>query len=258
MEENVLNQDDITVNKVIKAEDIAKMTGTGSSTIRKYCLALEKFGYVFKKENNLMRVFEKRDVEALERLIMLRKRSGISVDNAASIVANSIDNDGTLLPMQELNLDAGKGALEKKMFLDFQEQIESTLALMQQAVEMKMGEETRALKNEVILMRESLEKKLLESEPKKDDSFDPDLLQEFSNTQVENQQKLLQENEQMKKEIADMKKQTVETNRLLSELLKEKEIKESVMKEQQILNTEEKEAEKPEARGFFKKLFGSR
>lgn len=66
--------------------DIAEMLGVEAVTVRKYALALEKFGYIVERDAGDRRVYSERDAMAFQQLKALRERSGMSVDNAATVI----------------------------------------------------------------------------------------------------------------------------------------------------------------------------
>nr|WP_231347714.1 DUF3967 domain-containing protein [Bacillus mycoides] len=55
-------------------EEVAKNLGIGSSTLRKYCFALEEAGYSFKRGNNNSRIFYHNDVAIIEHIKTLVER----------------------------------------------------------------------------------------------------------------------------------------------------------------------------------------
>lgn len=83
------------------SRDIANMLGIGTSTLRKYCLLLEEKGYVFLRDDNGRRAFTEHDAVALRKLRDLTDNRGMSLDNAAMIVKETMnrgnDDDGKTL-----------------------------------------------------------------------------------------------------------------------------------------------------------------
>lgn len=89
--------------------DIADMLGVEAVTVRKYALALEKYGFSVYRSDGKNRSFSEQDVMAFRQLMTLRERSGVNVETAAQIVASKhkgvtvdsvsiVHNDGEALP----------------------------------------------------------------------------------------------------------------------------------------------------------------
>lgn len=70
-----------------KTKDIAAFLGVESVTVRKYCGALEKHGYIVFKEGNGQRKYSDEDATVLQELKALCERSGMTVDTASEVVA---------------------------------------------------------------------------------------------------------------------------------------------------------------------------
>lgn len=73
------------IPKELKSNDIARTFGIAESTVRKYAQALEKSGYVFRKNENNTRVFSDTDELVFRDLIQARKEAGVSLDMAAFV-----------------------------------------------------------------------------------------------------------------------------------------------------------------------------
>ncbi|PFS01283.1 hypothetical protein COK55_30695 [Bacillus cereus] len=69
--------------------EVAKNLGIGSSTLRKYCLALEEAGYSFERGNNNSRIFYHNDVATIERLVAMRKKN-LRLDQAIYLAMTSV------------------------------------------------------------------------------------------------------------------------------------------------------------------------
>jgi DNA-binding transcriptional MerR regulator len=89
MKNQAMNIDE---HKVLKTNDIAKNLGIAESTVRKYCKEMEKAGYSFRKDETGARVYLENDQTAIFNLINLRKKSGVSLNMAADIVATRSEN----------------------------------------------------------------------------------------------------------------------------------------------------------------------
>ncbi|PGB03784.1 DUF3967 domain-containing protein [Bacillus toyonensis] len=70
--------------------EVAKNLRIGLSTLRKYCLALEKAGYSFERGNNNSRIFYHNDVATIERLIVVMKKNNLTLDQAINLAMTSV------------------------------------------------------------------------------------------------------------------------------------------------------------------------
>lgn len=70
--------------------EVAKKLEIGSSTLRKYCLALEEAGYPFERGNNNSRVFYHNDVATIERLIVAMRKKNLRLDQAVNLAMTSV------------------------------------------------------------------------------------------------------------------------------------------------------------------------
>ncbi len=73
--------------------EVAKNLGIASSTLRKYCLALEEAGYPFERGNNNSRVFFHKDVATIERLIAAMNKKSITLEKAVNLVISSVEEN---------------------------------------------------------------------------------------------------------------------------------------------------------------------
>lgn len=98
------------VEKAYSTKEISLTLDIGESTLRKWCLALEKQGYKFIKNDREQRLFVDRDLVTLRHFYTLVKDHNMQLDNASMVVvdrfgkgafepgtgvvhANSVDND---------------------------------------------------------------------------------------------------------------------------------------------------------------------
>jgi DNA-binding transcriptional MerR regulator len=72
------------------AREVAENLGISESTLRKYCLILEKAGYKFLRGDNNRRAFRKKDVEILRRFKALADQ-GKKLDEAAVTLVDTLD-----------------------------------------------------------------------------------------------------------------------------------------------------------------------
>ncbi|MFT4139822.1 MAG: DUF3967 domain-containing protein [Bacillus sp. (in: firmicutes)] len=70
--------------------EVAKNLGIGSSTLRKYCLALEEAGYPFERGNNNSRIFYHTDVVTIERLVTVMNKKSVTLEQAVNLAMVSV------------------------------------------------------------------------------------------------------------------------------------------------------------------------
>ncbi|KZD51622.1 DUF3967 domain-containing protein [Bacillus cereus] len=73
--------------------EVAKNLGIGSSTLRKYCLALEEAGYPFERGNNNSRIFYHKDVATIERLVTAMNKKNVTLEQAINLVMTSTEEN---------------------------------------------------------------------------------------------------------------------------------------------------------------------
>jgi len=73
--------------------EVAKNLGIGSSTLRKYCLALEEAGYPFERGNNNSRIFYHTDVATIERLITAMNKKNVTLEQAINMAIASVEEN---------------------------------------------------------------------------------------------------------------------------------------------------------------------
>ena len=73
--------------------EVAKNLGIGSSTLRKYCLALEEAGYPFERGNNNSRIFYHTDVATIERLVTAMNKKNVTLEQAINLAMASAEEN---------------------------------------------------------------------------------------------------------------------------------------------------------------------
>ncbi|HFK1724237.1 TPA: DUF3967 domain-containing protein [Bacillus cereus] len=73
--------------------EVAKNLGIGSSTLRKYCLALEEAGYPFERGNNNSRIFYHTDVATIERLVTAMNKKNVTLEQAINLAMTSVEEN---------------------------------------------------------------------------------------------------------------------------------------------------------------------
>ncbi|MBE3102629.1 MAG: hypothetical protein IMZ40_00100 [Bacilli bacterium] len=138
--------------KIFKTTDMSRNLGIAESTVRKYCQELEKAGYQFRRDQTGSRAYRSDDEQALFDLIRLRKQSGISLEMAANVVMTRIDDTGdtrSVKPLSEQVFNVSKERIEKRMLIEFQNQMIKEISHIKEAVESKMIEENQSMKKEI-------------------------------------------------------------------------------------------------------------
>ncbi|RBW67286.1 DUF3967 domain-containing protein [Bacillus taeanensis] len=109
-----------TTEKAYTTKDIALMIDIAEPTVRKYAQTLEKAGYQFIKGENGNRIFIENDAMVIRHLKELRKKTNISVEQAANVVVSKHEKkpiQGVSLPdiPQNPQYDERYEQLEKKI-----------------------------------------------------------------------------------------------------------------------------------------------
>lgn len=73
------------------SKDIADLLGIGTSTLRKWCLQLEKDGYTFLRDEHDRRAYTEHDVIALRFFQELSKDKGLTLENASIAVVSKFN-----------------------------------------------------------------------------------------------------------------------------------------------------------------------
>ncbi|KZO00622.1 DUF3967 domain-containing protein [Pseudobacillus badius] len=74
--------------KAYTTKEISLTLDIGSSTLRKWCLALEEKGYQFARTDNQRRLFVEKDLVALRYFQKLVQGENFSLENAAKVIAS--------------------------------------------------------------------------------------------------------------------------------------------------------------------------
>jgi DNA-binding transcriptional MerR regulator len=97
------------------AKEVAETLGISESTLRKYCLILEKAGYKFLRGDNNRRAFRKRDVEVLKQFKTLADQ-GKKLDEAAVTLVATLDQQEEETAVSVVSLaDTNKTMLMEKV-----------------------------------------------------------------------------------------------------------------------------------------------
>ncbi|MED3729428.1 DUF3967 domain-containing protein [Priestia filamentosa] len=73
--------------------EVASTLKIGSSTLRKYSLALEEQGYIFDRGMNNSRIFYQKDVAMIQRIMNAMNKKNITLEQAIKLAISSIPED---------------------------------------------------------------------------------------------------------------------------------------------------------------------
>lgn len=76
------------------ASDVASLINISNSTLRKYCLLLEEYEYMFYKNEKGQRVFLNKDIIMLKQLIKLKKHPDMTLKQACSVITTQLNSKG--------------------------------------------------------------------------------------------------------------------------------------------------------------------
>lgn len=109
-------------------KEVAEALQISDSTLRKWCLTLEKNGYKFTRGTNNSRAFVERDIIMLRRLKELVQNRGVTVDNAANAIVLSLEGNTGTGGVQGTNEvvvhDSQEPAIFAELLLERQERLE--------------------------------------------------------------------------------------------------------------------------------------
>ena len=70
-------------------EMVSNILGVQSSTLRKYCALMQKYGYEFNKNSVGHRVFYKKDISIIKEIVELKNSSSLTLTDAVRTILNS-------------------------------------------------------------------------------------------------------------------------------------------------------------------------
>ena len=101
---SIANEDDISATIFISSKDdmsdiddmelmydtemVSKVLGVQSSTIRKYCALMQKYGYEFNKNSVGHRVFYKKDILIIKEIVELKNSGSLTLTDAVQTILN--------------------------------------------------------------------------------------------------------------------------------------------------------------------------
>lgn len=149
------------IQAVYGSSDIADVLGIQESTLRKYCLLLEKSGYEFLKNEHGHRAFFDADVIVLRKMISFKNDADMTLEEAVkSVVAWNKGNDITVSDIEEKQYVARYNDLlgEFKTFqqqqMGFNKELIEEIQKQRDYIEKRLEERDRLL---IESMRQTLE-----------------------------------------------------------------------------------------------------
>jgi DNA-binding transcriptional MerR regulator len=116
------------------SKEVAEALKISDSTLRKWAMMLERFGYEFIRGANNSRAFVERDIIALRRMKELIQNRGVTVRNAAQAVISSLEPTTGTGGVQEAN-DAQEPAISAELLKEVLERQERLEELNRQLIE---------------------------------------------------------------------------------------------------------------------------
>ncbi|MCP3033434.1 DUF3967 domain-containing protein [Halobacillus sp. A1] len=137
----------VRTDKPYTPGEMARVLNVGDSTLRKWCIAVEKEGYFFSRTENKRRVFYENERLLLHSLRELVQVQFISIDNAAKIVASKYNQT----PFEQVDSDNNVPALRPDS-----EQVQRMMSFIEEQQEHIQRQES------YIQRQENFNKELLE------------------------------------------------------------------------------------------------
>lgn len=78
-----------TMDLIYDTEMVSNILGVQSSTIRKYCTLMQKYGYEFNKNSVGHRVFYSKDIVLIKKIVELKNSSSLTLTDAVQTILNS-------------------------------------------------------------------------------------------------------------------------------------------------------------------------
>lgn len=94
----------MTQENAFWTKEVADILQIAESTLRKWCIQLEKNDYTFTKGTNGSRAFVERDLANLRRLKDLIQSKGMTVESAANLVTSMDHSEGRTRGVPETNV----------------------------------------------------------------------------------------------------------------------------------------------------------
>jgi DNA-binding transcriptional MerR regulator len=119
--------------------EVASTLKIGSSTLRKYSLALEEQGYVFDRGMNNSRIFYQKDVAMIQRIMNAMNKKNITLEQAIKLAISSVPEDivATAVMDKQTESSIGVAMLERlerleKINLELVKRLEEQQRMLQE------------------------------------------------------------------------------------------------------------------------------
>ena len=156
-----MSEEIIHTQSVYGSSDIAVTLKIQESTVRKYCLILEKAGYQFLKNEHGHRAFFDYDVIVLKKIIELKSGTDMTLEEAAkAVIAWKKGNAVSVSDMEEKHYNARYDELLKDFKAFKEQQIEFNKELIQEIRNQQEYINNRLEQRDLLLiqtLRETLE-----------------------------------------------------------------------------------------------------
>jgi flagellar biosynthesis GTPase FlhF len=169
--------------KAYTTKEVSLTLDIGDSTLRKWCLALEKNGYNFLRNDNNKRLFIDRDLVALRHFQILVQQNNFPLENAALVVASKYKDKAS---------ESGTGIV-------LRENEEESRSLMR-------SDQT----NEELMKHIQIQQEYIERQ----DRFNKELLNRLDKQQKYIEERLNERDETLMKSIRELQKSNEEVNQL--------------------------------------------
>lgn len=123
---------------VYSASEVYKRLAISDSTLRKYMEVLQREGFTVKKDKRGRREYTENDIMVIEKLIVLSKYDGMTLEKAAKMIVQQIE---------KVNPDLIKEEPEEKSLIPFhiQQQLQQQYSVMSQEMNRSMLEMEKRL-----------------------------------------------------------------------------------------------------------------
>lgn len=148
-----------------KTADVARIVGVKSVTVRKYAMALEKCGYSVSHSASGHREFSDTDIIALQELIALQKRTGLTVEKCAEVIAARHSQASESVAVQPISEESTTLQQYDERYSQLLRSFEQVVAKQDETI-MRLNEQNQLLKEqrhdiigELLIVRTLLEHK---------------------------------------------------------------------------------------------------
>jgi len=146
------------------AKDVSLQLDMNPSTLRRWCIELEKAGYVFERNEHNQRIFYERDFNSFRKLKELLNKN-LSMDNAVHAVISMVQTQSQTPTVQmKINDEVrlSKSDLREIIQQEIQKAIHEEREVMFQAFERKLNDQIEKRDHQLLAsIREIQETKLL-------------------------------------------------------------------------------------------------